>query len=114
IPQSAFLFCVGLLALGVQVMAGDEPQRDAEVITNIARIWSFPEEARARANPVKLTATVTYYDPAWGLLWIQEGTHGLFCVPKPPFPNIRPGQQIEISAFTKPGTREVSLSGAQY
>src|SRR5688572_11985224 len=112
--RSLWTVAFPLLALVRGIAAEDKLQPAAEVITNIARIWSFPEPLRSNANPVKLTVTVIYYDVAWGLLWIQEGDHGLFCAPKRPFPAIRPGQQVEISAFTRPGAREVSLSNAQY
>ena len=103
---------LGFMASHLGAATADDAS--SEVITNIARLWSFPEQLRGQANPVKLSATVTYYDPAWGLLWIQDGPHGLFCAPKAPFPQIAPGQQIEISAATKPGAREIVLAGAQY
>jgi signal transduction histidine kinase len=106
--------CFALPLLLFVLGAAEHKACSSEVITNIARIWSFPEELRSNANPVKLTVTVNYYDPRWGLLWVQEGEHGLFCAPKPPFPAIRAGQQVEISAFTRRGTRDVSLSNAQY
>src|ERR1041384_4194902 len=111
--RSLLLLLVGVLVAPGSFAAEEEIPLTPEVITNISRIWSFPEEVRAKANPVRLTVTVTYYEPAWGLLWIQESDHGIFCVPRAPFPEIRLGQQIELSAVTRPGTREIVLSNAQ-
>ena len=112
--RSLLTSACALFSLLLGSAAEQELPSVSEIITNIARIWTFPENVRSNANPVKLTATVTYYDPKWKLLWIQEGDHGVFCAPKSPLPDIRPGQQVEISAFTRPGTREVSLSNAVY
>src|SRR5687767_7438090 len=61
----ALLSCV-LLGLARTSAVEDQFQPASEVITNIARIWNFPEPLRSKANPVKLTVTVNYYDARWG------------------------------------------------
>ncbi len=112
--SKSWIFVVVLLVSVASGAGADAALSSSELITNITGIWNIPQHLRSNANPVKLTGTVNIYDPEWRLLWIQDGTSGLFCAPKPPFPELKPGQQIELSAFTKPGSRDLSLANAQY
>src|SRR5262245_3680676 len=63
-----------------------------------------PAEA-AEGRPVSLRAVVTFYYPAWGLLFVQDDTGGIFvavdraAAAEP----IRAGQRVYVRGVTQPG-----------
>jgi PAS domain S-box-containing protein len=56
-----------------------------------------------RGYPVRLRAVVTYADPADNLLFIQEGTDGLYVHPSYRDLGVRPGDSVIVEGFTAPG-----------
>jgi PAS domain S-box-containing protein len=70
---------------------------------SIAEIRALtPEQASARA-PVLLEAVVTYHDPNWGVLFVQQEDSGIYvqCA-EPPAP-LRPGDRVRVQGVTGPG-----------
>jgi signal transduction histidine kinase len=50
-----------------------------QALTSVKAIRSLNAEERERHLPVKLDAVVTYYHPAWGVLFVHDGVDGI-CV----------------------------------
>src|SRR5262245_58710575 len=47
-------------------------------LTKLAQIIALPPSEAARQYPVEFGATVTFSDPDWGLLFVQDDTAGIF------------------------------------
>ena len=61
-----------------------------------------PEQAAVR-SPVSLEAAVTYHDPNWGVLFVQQGDSGIYVQCAQPPPPLRPGDWVRIEGVTGPG-----------
>ncbi len=63
-------------------------------------------ETRAEAllaRPVTLRGVVTYYDPAWQLLFLQDATAGIFVDLHGEVPRVAPGDEVELQGLSSPG-----------
>lgn len=56
--------------------------------------------ANGSPRPIRLRATVTYYDPAWRMLNVQAGDLGLFLDPDFKQMDIHPGTVVDIEGMT--------------
>jgi PAS domain S-box-containing protein len=59
------------------------------------------EQAR-RGYPVRVTGVVTYYDPAWSNLFLQDATNGIYVAPSQRL-DVRAGQRVELLGYSAPG-----------
>ena len=71
-----------------------------ETVDAIRRLT--PEQA-ARAIPVRLSAQVTYWDPTWSLLFVQDATAGIFVAGYAGAPRLAPGDAVQLTGVTNPG-----------
>lgn len=75
------------------------PLRTLQEVRNLS-----PAEA-ARLLPVEIPATVTYFEPRWDTLFVQDATGGSYVYPSHlPRPPLRAGQQILLRGQTLPGS----------
>jgi hypothetical protein len=51
---------------------------DDPVLTRIAEVRELSPKKLVRNPPVRLRGMVTYHDPAWSLLFIQDESAGIF------------------------------------
>ncbi|MCX6854959.1 MAG: histidine kinase [Verrucomicrobia bacterium] len=77
-----------------------------EALTTVSAIRSLNSEDRERQLPVKIDAVVTYYHPAWGVLFVHDGVDGI-CVgvsenqrPTAPF---KAGTHLHVQGQIGPG-----------
>jgi signal transduction histidine kinase len=98
--------CRRLLTAGIACALGSAMAEDRPPITNIPSIRSLSGEEGASFLPVKLDATVTFYHPDWGVLFVHDGQSGI-CVglsvehrPARPF---QPGIRLHIEGVAGPG-----------
>jgi two-component system cell cycle sensor histidine kinase/response regulator CckA len=61
-----------------------------------------PEQADL-GYPVRVRAVVTYYDPLWKNLFVQDATAGIYANPPEPEVDLHPGQIVNLTGFTGPG-----------
>ena len=87
------------------------------VLDTVAKVRALPTSEAARALPVHLDATVIYFDPATGDLFIQDDTAATYVSLKAPYLSAQyweelrklrtlspePGARIQIEAKTKVG-----------
>ena len=72
------------------------------VFTNALQIHRLAPEQAELGYPVRLAGVVTYSDPVWQVLFIQDAMEGIFVLPTPPrFPTN--GEVIEIVGKTGRG-----------
>jgi signal transduction histidine kinase/CheY-like chemotaxis protein len=79
------------------VRADISPQ-NIEPITSAAALRRIPDSERNRRVPVDLQAVVTFYDPEWHLLFVQDKTAGVF-VHSPGFYPVAMGQSVRLRGF---------------
>lgn len=67
------------------------------VLTNAQQVRLLSREEAARGYPVRLQAIVTYYEPKWNTLFVQDETGGVFVFPSErPRPDLQAGQWVEL------------------
>jgi signal transduction histidine kinase/CheY-like chemotaxis protein len=70
-------------------------QKPAKAITTAAEVRLL-REGDTRRVPAHLRGVVTFYDPHWHILFLQDGTDGVF-VHSPGFYDVRQGDLVEVS-----------------
>jgi signal transduction histidine kinase/DNA-binding response OmpR family regulator len=89
--------------LSAPVAADAGPRR---LLTTARDVQALSRNAAAAAHPVRLTATVLVHDPAWAVLFVHDGSTGIFVFTRSlthPMPDIRPGDRVVIEGETGPG-----------
>ena len=76
-------------------MAGGKPAP----VTSAAALRSVVATAANRKLPVSFRAVVTFYDPDWHLLFVQDQTAGVF-VHSPGFYAVKSGDAVELKGTT--------------
>ena len=103
------LFCDNLASI-----LPDRPLALAQtVITEAAavrRLSSFDTSLRHR---VRLTGVVTYHDPAWRLLFVQDRTAGVFVFADEDLSPLAPGTEVEVEGETDTGGFAPALTNAR-
>ena len=78
-------------------------------LTEVGMIW----RSARKVHPVDFTLTVTYYDPAWSVLWVdQAGVGGFLTPPKFPLPG-EPGDRLRVRGSTLKDRPEVDWEKAK-
>jgi signal transduction histidine kinase/ActR/RegA family two-component response regulator len=104
---------LALVCLGHAIPArGGDPatalsQPALETITRAEAFYSLPAASVARGLPVRLTAVVTYVDPEWRTLLVQDSSQGIHLVAGPESQGLALGQEVEVTGLT-------GLVGAEY
>ncbi len=74
------------------------------VLTKINDIRNLPSTVAARSLPVRVHATITFFDVTDELLFIAQGDHGIYVDPHPmPDRNLRTGDEVIIEGVTSSG-----------
>ncbi|HZS03617.1 MAG TPA: response regulator [Blastocatellia bacterium] len=64
--------------------AGDRPAQSPSqleslpALTTVHQVHALAPDQARRRYPVRLRATITYYDPVWGFAFVQDPTGGIF------------------------------------
>ncbi len=78
-------------------------ERAKDALTSVSQLRKLtPDEAR-RGDPVHLRATVTYFDAAWSLLFLQDSTGGIFVNVQGQNLKLESGQIVEAEGVSGPG-----------
>lgn len=101
-----------LAALGVLFVVSASAQSAA--LTNLAAVRVLPPQAGADGVPIKLRAVVTYVDPEWGVLFVQDGAAGAFVnhvwlADDPKF-QLTQGMWVELEGVTSVGIVHCNLA----
>jgi PAS domain S-box-containing protein len=75
----------------------------AEPIASIAAVRRLPGDVAGRGLRVSLRATVTYWDAAWRILFVDDGSAGIFVGGAAPSLDVAPGDRVQIEARTAEG-----------
>jgi signal transduction histidine kinase/ActR/RegA family two-component response regulator len=100
-------FCL-LLAVGIAARGGD-----GRLITSIQEYWELPPVDKARPQEFELACTVTYFDPDWRILFVQDDYGSGAYVPygNNPYP-FKMGEAIVARGTFVPPSIDVSFEHA--
>ncbi|HYT77629.1 MAG TPA: ATP-binding protein [Vicinamibacterales bacterium] len=90
--------------------------RPHALLTSAASIQALSANEAADGRPVKIVGRVTAYDPAWSVLFVDDGTRGIFVFTSSlehPMPACRPGDLVELSGSTAPGEFASTIAARQ-
>jgi signal transduction histidine kinase len=73
------------------------------VLTHAAEVTGLDPSEAAVAIPVRFTASVTFFDPWWRLLFVQDSTAGVFVEDVPPDASLRIGDIVQIDGESRIG-----------
>src|SRR5437763_844104 len=88
------------VALLLLVCGSPGCKRSAPVRTvTLSELVTADSSVAGRGQMVRTTATVTYSDPEWRLLFVEDGGLGMYIAP-PPDVRVESGDRIEITGKT--------------
>jgi signal transduction histidine kinase/CheY-like chemotaxis protein len=80
--------------------------RRRTLLTSAAAVQALPPDEAAAGHPIRMTARVTAFDPAWTVLFVQDDTKGIFVFTRSlqeALPPIAPGDLVQIIGESGPG-----------
>jgi signal transduction histidine kinase/DNA-binding response OmpR family regulator len=91
----------------LEIVGGQRHARhDRTLLTSAAAVQRLPPDEAAAGHPVRMTARITAYDPAWTVLFVQDDSRGIFVFTRSlqhPMPACTPGDLVEIVGESGPG-----------
>jgi len=70
-------------------------------LDTVAAILALDEATAKQSLPATISGVVTYYDPKWDTLFVQDPTGGIYVFPgKEPRLRLKPGQRLRIEGRT--------------
>lgn len=72
------------------------------VITEAVSIWELPPAQKALRHPLQLEGRVSFVDPAWKNLWIEQNGVGTYLMLANAAPPLREGQRVRLEGSIVP------------
>jgi PAS domain S-box-containing protein len=95
------------------VPADTPPQDLVPVVRAIHELRRMPLDEVGRGHPVRLQAVVTFHDPPRSLMFVHDGTEGIFVYPPPGLVRQPAGTVVRLEGFTDPGEFAPSIRAVQ-
>jgi hypothetical protein len=76
---------------------------DITEVADAAAVRRMPLADLARRHPVHLRGTVTFYDPRWALLFVQDRTAGVYVNTLGARPTLTVGDDVAVDGMTDAG-----------
>ena len=117
-PRSAALqlerSCVFLLGLFTLLLFISNRRGDtAEILTEPTALWLKTAENTLPIRPVNFKFVVTYYDPAWKVLWVQQGDRSAYLFSGTNALPFQSGDRVLVRGFTVRDRPEIDWPAAQ-
>jgi hypothetical protein len=103
LPPVSVLQCVLLLSLISSLVVFARAQNHAKVLGTIRQVTELSNIEARGALPVQLEAVVTYSDPEWGLLFVEDDTGAIYVNVHGINTTFPPGSRVRVDAVTGPG-----------
>ena len=90
----------------VRVVAPRTPLQESQIngaLQTVRSLKSLSVETAAKRLPVDVTGTVTFFDPPWSLLFVQDNTGGVYVDIHNGIPDIEVGDRVRVQGFSGPG-----------
>ena len=110
--QSAW-FCLLATAGWVRAEGAAVPPNNLPVLINVEQVRQLTPEEAKRRYPVKVRGVVTHRDAAWGYMFIQDSTAGIFVWPAKSNLDVQPGELAEVTGYSAPGDFAPMIDNAQ-
>jgi len=103
--------CVSLLVFFslLSLLGTGRAQNDRRILRTIREVNQLTNIAARNAYPVKLEGTVTYSDPEWGLLFVEDATGAIYVNVHGMTTTYVAGTRVRIEAVTGPGDVDTVL-----
>jgi hypothetical protein len=92
---------LAILTLIQKVHGQSFPQ--GQLFTSAAAIHALSPAEADKAYPVRLEAVVTYYDPEWFLLFVEDETGGIYLHTENVNLGLKEGDQVLVQGVTASG-----------
>jgi PAS domain S-box-containing protein len=79
-------------------------QASRPFLTKAEAVRMLTDNSAKLGYSVRLQGIVTYYDPDWPILYIQDSSGGIYVELEKQDPSLSPGQWIEVEGITAPGS----------
>src|SRR5882724_4831161 len=90
------------------------PGEQTNALTNLGQVQALPLADGKAGRPVKLEATVTYCDPEWRMMFIQDGTGSAYVERRPPSNDpswkLHLGDLVDLEGVTSPGVIQCNVN----
>jgi len=101
-PRWCLLVCL------ISLVAGCKNQsRDAAILDKAEATRLAATNPGNYGRPVRIQGVVTYCDPEWHLLFLQDDSGGFFVDLKDEVPELKVGRLVEVSGKLAPGNRGI-------
>ncbi len=87
----------------IHTIEADKQYSSLSPLTTIESIRSLEETQANHALPVRITGVITYHDPEWKQLFLQDATGGIFVKYPGTSVPLREGQRITVVGLTNEG-----------
>jgi len=94
--------CLLLFVPGVLVVA-QASSSAPQTLRAIEQIFELTNEQARQARPIDLQAVVTYSDPEWGILFVQDRTGTMFVRVPAGSPSYPPGMRLKVQGVSTVG-----------
>lgn len=88
---------------GIRKTSPPRPANSLPILHTIQAVRGLTPEQAERRYPVDVRGTVTYYDRAWRVLFIQDATGGIYIDEKRRPLQLKPGDRIRVRGVSDPG-----------
>src|SRR6266850_5021036 len=90
------------------------PGQSSGVLTNLGQVQALSLAEGKEGRPVKLQATVTYCDPEWRMMFIQDDTGSAYLERRPPSNDpswkLHAGQLVDLEGVTSAGVVQCNIN----
>jgi two-component system, cell cycle sensor histidine kinase and response regulator CckA len=96
----------GLPFLDEALVRGYAPGRGGEllpVVQAVRELRRMSAAEAARGRPVRLQATVTFHEPRFNLMFVHDGTEGVFVYPPKGLARVPAGKVVVVNGSSDPG-----------
>jgi len=98
-----------LFVSSFSLIAAGQAQSDRRVLRTIREVNQLSNIEARNAYPVQLEGTVTYSDPEWGLLFVEDPTGAIYVNVHGMSTSFPTGNRVKIEAVTGPGDVDTVL-----
>ena len=91
-----------LLWPGACLLAGEAGPPPRPTITDITEIWTLPAVEKTRAQPVRIEGRISYFDPEFSMVWIEQNGVGTYLQLASDPPPLRTGERVQIEGKITP------------
>ena len=100
-----------LATIGRAQVTADQTE-EPKVITSISGFWNLTGEERTRSHPFRIECDVTYYDPAWKNLWVQDADQGEYVSTGNRKLDFKSGERVIVTGTFEPPNKDISFEHA--